>query len=130
MADYWPRGEEDQAATPAMRELSRLWKPLPKILFSSTLEHVKHNARLVRGDLDKVLAELRWELRGDLEVGGPNLAGQFVRRGLVDESTWSCHPVILGAGTPLAAAGYTDAPPARRDAHLLVGSGPDIIVPA
>jgi dihydrofolate reductase len=90
MADYWPRGEEDPAATPAMREFSRLWKPLPKIVFSSTLEHVDHNARLVRGDVDKVLAELRGELPDDLDVGGPNLAGQFVRRGLVDESTWSC----------------------------------------
>ncbi|MGZ8755809.1 MAG: hypothetical protein ACXW15_11550 [Acidimicrobiia bacterium] len=38
MAGYWPRGEEDPAATPAMREFSRLWKPVPKSVFSSTLE--------------------------------------------------------------------------------------------
>jgi dihydrofolate reductase len=31
---------------------------------------------------------------------GPNLAGQFVRRGLVDEYRLVVHPVVLGAGTP------------------------------
>ena len=33
-------------------------------------------------------------------VAGPNLAGQFVRRGLVDEYRLIIHPVVLGAGTP------------------------------
>jgi dihydrofolate reductase len=36
----------------------------------------------------------------DLDVGGPNLAGQFVRRGLVDEYRLVVHPVVLGTGTP------------------------------
>ena len=40
------------------------------------------------------------EFEGDLEVGGADLAGQFVRRGLVDEFQLMIHPVVLGAGTP------------------------------
>jgi dihydrofolate reductase len=100
MADYWPTGEDDPAATDAMREFARIWKPMPKIVFSSSLEHVKHNARLVRGDVGTVLEDLRREFDGDLDVGGPNLAGQFVRRGLVDEYRLVVHPVVLGAGTP------------------------------
>ena len=48
MAAYWPYGEDDPAATDAMREFSRIWKPMPKIVFSSTLDSVEHNARLVR----------------------------------------------------------------------------------
>jgi RibD domain-containing protein len=40
------------------------------------------------------------EFEGDLDIGGPNLAGQFVRRGLVDEYRLLVHPVVLGAGTP------------------------------
>jgi dihydrofolate reductase len=47
-----------------------------------------------------VLDGLRREFEGDLGVGGPNLAGQFVRRGLVDEYRLVVHPVVLGAGTP------------------------------
>ena len=29
MAGYWPTGEDDPAATDAMREFSRIWKPMP-----------------------------------------------------------------------------------------------------
>jgi dihydrofolate reductase len=100
MADYWPTGEDDPLATDAMREFARIWKPMPKIVFSTSLEHVEHNSRLVHGDVGTVLEGLRREFDGDLDVGGPNLAGQFVRRGLVDEYRLLIHPVVLGAGTP------------------------------
>jgi dihydrofolate reductase len=100
MADYWPTGEDDPAATDAMREFARIWNPMPKIVFSTSLEQVEHNSRLVRGDVGELLEGLRGEFDGDLAVGGPNLAGQFVRRGLVDEYRLVIHPVVLGAGTP------------------------------
>lgn len=100
MAEYWPTGEDDPSATDAMLEFARIWKPMPKIVFSSSLEQVQHNSRLVRGDVGAVLEDLRQEFDGDLDVGGPNLAGQFVRRGLVDEYRLVIHPVVLGAGTP------------------------------
>jgi len=98
MAGYWPTGEDDRSAT--VREFARIWKPMPKIVFSSSLEHVEHNSRLVRGDVGRVLDRLRQEFDGDIDVSGPNLAGQFVRRGLVDEYQLIIHPVVLGAGTP------------------------------
>ena len=46
------------------------------------------------------LAKLRTEFDGDFEVAGPNLAAQFIQRGLVDRYEMLIHPVILGAGTP------------------------------
>ena len=73
---------------------------MPKIVFSTSLERVEHNSRLVQGDVASVLADVRREFDGDLGVGGPNLAAQFVRRGLVDEYRLVIHPVVLGAGTP------------------------------
>jgi dihydrofolate reductase len=100
MADYWPTAESDPAATDAMREFARIWNPMPKIVFSTSLQHVEHNSRLVKGDVGDVLDDLRDEFDGDLGVAGPNLAGQFVRRGLVDEYRLVVHPVVLGAGTP------------------------------
>ena len=100
MAAHWPTGEDDPSATDAMREFARIWNPMPKIVFSTSLEHVDHNARLVRGDVAHVLEDVRREFDGDLAVAGPNLAGQFVRRGLVDEYRLVVHPVALGAGTP------------------------------
>ena len=101
MAAHWPTGEDDPSATDVTREFARIWNALPKVVFSSSLERIEHDARLVRGgDVGEVLDGLRREFDGDIAVGGPNLAGQFVRRGLVDRFELVTHPVVLGAGTP------------------------------
>jgi dihydrofolate reductase len=100
MAGHWPTAEEDPSVTDVEREFARIWNPLPKIVFSTTLDTVDHNSRLVRGDVATVLADVRREFDGDLGVAGADLAGQFVRRGLVDEYRLVVHPVALGAGTP------------------------------
>jgi dihydrofolate reductase len=100
MAAYWPTGADDPAANEVTREFARIWNPLPKIVFSTSLDHVDHNARLVRGDVGEVLERLRTEFAGNVDVSGADLAGQFIRRGLVDEYQLMIHPVVLGAGTP------------------------------
>jgi dihydrofolate reductase len=100
MAAYWPTGESDPQATEPMREFARIWNATPRVVFSSTLETVEGNSRLVRGDIEDELERLRAEFDGDLEVGGPTLAASFIRRGLVDEYRLVVHPVVLGAGTP------------------------------
>ncbi len=100
MASYWPTAESDPSATPAMLEFARIWNPKPKVVFSSTLKEVGGNSRLARGDVAEELARLRTEFDGDLDLGGPTLAAEFIRRGLVDEFRLVVHPVVLGAGTP------------------------------
>jgi dihydrofolate reductase len=100
MAAHWPTGADDPEATDAMREYAAIWNPMPKIVFSTSLDSVDHNSRLVSGDVGEVLTTLRREFDGDLGVAGANLAGQFVRRGLVDEYRIVVHPVAIGAGTP------------------------------
>jgi dihydrofolate reductase len=98
MAAYWPTAEADTSAAEA--EYARIWKPMPKIVFSSTLTTVDWNSRLVSGDVGDELARLRTEFDGDLDIGGPTLASAFIRRGLVDEYRLLVHPVVLGSGTP------------------------------
>ena len=100
MAAYWPTGETDPDSTETMREFARIWNGIPRFVFSTTLEEVQWNSLLVRGDVGEVLARIREEFDGDLEVGGPTLAAEFIRRGLVDEYRLVVHPVVLGAGTP------------------------------
>ena len=100
MSGHWPTAGDDPSTNDVEREFARIWNAMPKVVFSTTLEHVEHNARLVQGDVGPILADLRREFDGDLGVAGPNLAGQFVRRGLVDEYRLVVHPVALGAGTP------------------------------
>ena len=100
MNAYWPTAESDPAATKAMLDFARIWNAKPKIVFSTTLDRVEGNSRLVTGDVGEVLAQLRTEFDGDLEVGGPTLAAAFIERGLVDVYQLVVHPVVLGAGTP------------------------------
>ncbi|MFI5227269.1 MAG: dihydrofolate reductase family protein [Candidatus Limnocylindrales bacterium] len=100
MAAYWPTAEADPAATETELGFARLWLAMPKIVFSTTLDSVDWNSRLVAGDAGERLAELRSEFPGDLGVGGPTLAAQFIDRRLIDEYRLVVHPVILGSGTP------------------------------
>jgi dihydrofolate reductase len=101
MNAYWPTAESDPAATEVTLEFARIWNAKPKIVFSTTLESVAGNSRLVRGgDVGEELAKLKAEFSGDLSIGGPTLAAEFIRRGLVDEYRLVVHPVVLGAGTP------------------------------
>jgi len=100
MAGYWPTGETDPDASPAMREYAGIWLATPKIVVSSSLKEVGWNGRLVHGDVGDVLAQVREEFDGDVDVGGPTLAASFIRRGLVDEYRLLVHPVVIGGGTP------------------------------
>ena len=106
MAAYWPTGESDPAATDLTREFARLWNATPRIVFSNSLESVDFNSRLVAGDVGEELAAIKAEFDGDLEVGGPTLAAQFIERGLVDEYRPG-HP----PGRPRR--GHAVLPPAR-----------------
>ncbi len=100
MSAYWPTADTDPTVTEAGLEFQRQWLRIPKIVFSSTLSSVDWNSRLVRGDVGEELERLREEFEGDFEVGGATLAGEFVRRGLVDRYEVVVHPVVLGSGTP------------------------------
>jgi len=100
MSPYWPTAESDPSATETMKEYARVWADTPKIVFSSTLDAVEGNARLVRGDVGDELAGVRREFAGDLGVGGATLASAFIRAGLVDEYRLVVHPVAIGQGTP------------------------------
>jgi dihydrofolate reductase len=100
MASYWPHAENDWSATPVMRDFARIWNPMPKLVFSQTLDHVEWNSRLLRNDPADEIERLRDQVDGDLDVGGPTLASALVRRNLIDEYRLVVHPVILGGGTP------------------------------
>jgi len=100
MAAHWPMALDNPPPNEPMREFARIWNPKPKVVFSSTLESVSFNSRLVRGDIADEIAGLRAEFDGDLHVAGATLASALVRRDLVDEYRMVVHPVIIGAGTP------------------------------
>jgi dihydrofolate reductase len=46
MAGYWPTADQDPSAPAVIVEYAQLWKPIPKVVFSSTLESVDWNSLL------------------------------------------------------------------------------------
>jgi dihydrofolate reductase len=101
MAGFWPTADADPANTGTMAEFAGIWREMPKIVYSRTLERVDWNSTLVREvDADQVRA-LKAEPGGDLAIGGADLPATFLRHGLVDEFTVFVHPVVIGRGRPL-----------------------------
>jgi dihydrofolate reductase len=97
---YWETADENASAPEHVLEFARIWKCLPKIVFSKTLEKVEGNSRLARDGVAEEVAQLKQQPGKDLAVGGPGLASTFIRLGLVDEFRLFVSPVVLGGGTP------------------------------
>ena len=111
---YWETAEEKPSAANYKLEFARIWKALPKLVFSTTLETVVGNATLVRNGVADEVAKLKEQPGKDLAVGGAGLASSLVALGLVDEFRLFVSPVVLGGGTP-----YFPALEARVDLELV-----------
>ena len=101
MAEYWPTADRDPASSAPVAEFARIWRDMPKIVFSRTLERADWNTTVVpRLGTDEVM-ELKAQPGGDLVVGGADLAAAFMRRDLIDEYRLYVHPVLIGQGRRL-----------------------------
>jgi dihydrofolate reductase len=98
---YWETADQDPSLDDAMHEWTALWKPLPKVVFSTTLSEVQGNARLLSGGLAEEVERLRAEPGdGDIAVGGATLAAEAAALGLIDEYRPKVYPVLVGGGIP------------------------------
>ncbi len=97
---YWETAEENPSASDVELEFARIWKGLPRIVFSKTLEKVEGNARLAREGVAEEVAKLKEQPGKDIAVGGAGLASTCIELGLVDEYRLFVYPVVLGGGTP------------------------------
>src|SRR6202035_3473997 len=72
---YLETPRPDPALADSMLEWAAIWKPLPKVVFSTTLSAVQGNARLASGGLAEEIGRLRAEpAEGDIAIGGATLA--------------------------------------------------------
>jgi dihydrofolate reductase len=98
---YWETPDENPSLGFDDREWVSVWRPLPKVVFSTTLSSVEGNARLASGSLVEEIERLRGEPGdGDIGIGGATLAGEAARLDLIDEFRSIVYPVLVGGGTP------------------------------
>ena len=96
----WETLGDDPAANEVTREFAAVWKETRKLVFSRTLDSVDDAFTLVPGDLAEEVGRLKAEDRGDIGVGGAELAASLIELGLVDEYRLVTYPVVFGGGTP------------------------------
>jgi len=98
---YWETADQDPSLDDSMLEFAAIWKPLPKVVFSTTLPAVQGNARLASGGLAEEIERLRAEpAEGDIAIGGATLAAEAAALGLIDEYQPRVCPVLVGGGIP------------------------------
>lgn len=113
---YW---DDDQLEWGhAEHEFAKAWRQQHKWVVSSTLGEVGPNATLIVGDLEASVRTLKAEQPGEIELGGPKLAGRLAELGLIDEYQIYLHPVVLGWGTRFFAEAR---PPLHLIAHERIG---------
>ena len=77
-----------------------VWRALPKVVFSGTLDSVQGNARLAEASVAVEVAAALGATDKDVSIGGAGLTAAAIELGLVDELRMFRHPVVVGGGTP------------------------------
>jgi dihydrofolate reductase len=85
---------------PFMQEFAEMWQAADKIVYSKTLETVSSARTRIERDFDPE-AVRQMKAGHDLSVGGPDLAAQAIRAGLIDEWHVFVAPTVVGGGTRL-----------------------------
>ena len=108
----WETMEDDEAV---MRDFAAIWQAADKVVYSRTLEAVSSaRTRIEREFEPEAIRRLKATAARDITVGGPELAGQALAAGLVDELQLFVVPAIVGAGTPSASRRPSPRPRTAR----------------
>ena len=95
----WETPDVIPGRTPAILDFARIWRAADKVVYSKSLEAVSTlKTRLEREFDPQVVRYLKAQLPHDVSVGGPTLAAQAIRAGLVDEYHLLVVPTMLGGG--------------------------------
>jgi dihydrofolate reductase len=85
--------------SPAMRDFAEIWQAADKIVYSKTLEAVSTARTRIERDFDpEAVRQMKALVGRDLAVGGPELAAQAFKAGLVDECHLFIAPIVVGGG--------------------------------
>lgn len=85
--------------SPLMRDFAEIWQAADKIVYSATLGEVPTaRTRIERGFDPEAVRRMKASAGQDMVVGGPDLAAQAFRAGLVDECHLFVAPIAVGGG--------------------------------
>jgi dihydrofolate reductase len=103
---YWenPEGIADQP--PHIRDYAEIWQSAEKIVYSRTLDEVSSARTRIEREFDAdEIRRLKAMAERDISVGGPELAAEAIKAGLVDEYHLFVTPIVVGGGNPSLPSG-------------------------
>jgi dihydrofolate reductase len=97
---YWENAHTRAGQPPVFQDFAEIWQAADKIVYSRTLETVSSAKTRIERDFDpEAVRRMKAQAGRDITVGGPDLAAQAIKAGLVDEYHLFVTPVMVGGGT-------------------------------
>jgi dihydrofolate reductase len=95
----WETAHAGAGEPPTIHDFAQIWQAADKIVYSKTLERVSSARTRIERDFDsEAVRQLKAAAGCDLSVGGPGLAAQAIKAGLVDELHLFLAPIVVGGG--------------------------------
>jgi len=96
---YWDTAHTLADQPPFMQYFAQIWQTADKIVYSKTLDTVSSARTRIERDFDpEAVRHMKVGAGGDISVGGPDLAAQAIKAGLVDEYHLFVAPIVVGGG--------------------------------
>jgi dihydrofolate reductase len=96
---YWETAHTVADQPPFVQDFAEILQAAEKIVHSKTLEKVSSaKTRIVRDFDPGAVRQLKATSGSPITVGGPDLAAQALRAGLVDELHQFVAPIVVGSG--------------------------------
>lgn len=98
--EFWSEKARKKGDPQYFWDYSRWLDRVEKVCLSHRLKSTEwENSRVMKGDLSKIVANLKREKGGNIIAeGGPRLIQEFIRRGLADDYWLIVMPVVYGRG--------------------------------
>jgi dihydrofolate reductase len=98
---FWETAQTLADEPRVVRDFTDIWQAADKVVYSKTLEKVSSAKTRIERDFDpEAVRRMKAAAGRDISVGGPELAAQAIKAGLVDEFQMFITPVIVGGGKP------------------------------
>jgi dihydrofolate reductase len=97
----WETAPTRENRSPTLQDFTQLWQAADKVVYSRTLEKVSTSKTRLEREFDPdAIRHMKASADRDMSVGGPELAGQALKAGLVDECHLYLTPIVVGGGKP------------------------------
>jgi dihydrofolate reductase len=96
---YWETVHAHPGQPAFVNDFGELWQMADKVVYSKTLKAVSSARTHVEQDFDPAaIRRMKLTAGRDISVGGPELAAEAIKAGLVDEFHLLVMPMVVGGG--------------------------------